>query len=146
MKLDQVFFADTSFFTAIFNGRDQYHSRAMAWQRSITRWHRVVTTEAVLWEFLNGCAAPRTKAVVLGTYRRIHSDPSAEVVGYDISLIDRALDAYARHQDKAWGVTDCLSFEVMRSRRLKQALTADHHFRQAGFEALLLEEAPQGGV
>ncbi len=46
---------------------------------------------------------------------------------------------YGTHSDKEWGVTDCLSFAVMHSRGLSAALTADHHFEQAGFEALLLQ-------
>ena len=36
-------------------------------------------------------------------------------------------------------MTDCLSFVVMEERSLHEELTADHHFRQAGFRALLLE-------
>jgi hypothetical protein len=35
-------------------------------------------------------------------------------------------------------MTDCISFAIMRERKLKQALTADKHFVQAGFEALLM--------
>ncbi len=36
-------------------------------------------------------------------------------------------------------MTDCLSFIVMEERSVHEALTADYHFRQAGFRALLLE-------
>ena len=37
-------------------------------------------------------------------------------------------------------MTDCLSFGVMREQDLMEALTADEHFIQAGFRALLLED------
>jgi hypothetical protein len=36
--------------------------------------------------------------------------------------------------------TDCNSFLVMEERNLADALTADAHFPQAGFRALLLEQ------
>jgi len=39
-------------------------------------------------------------------------------------------------------LTDCASFVVMTERRLTDALTADDHFRQAGFRPLLLDEPP----
>jgi predicted nucleic acid-binding protein len=47
---------------------------------------------------------------------------------------------YRDRPDKAWSLTDCISFEVMREAGLTDALTADEHFRQAGFRAVLLEE------
>jgi predicted nucleic acid-binding protein len=34
-------------------------------------------------------------------------------------------------------LTDCISFEVMRSAQATDALTYDQHFEQAGFRALL---------
>jgi hypothetical protein len=39
--------------------------------------------------------------------------------------------------DKDWSLTDCISFVVMEDENIKEALTADHHFEQAGFVALL---------
>jgi len=41
--------------------------------------------------------------------------------------------------DKEWSLTDCTSFAVMTERKLTDALTADVHFVQAGFKALLLD-------
>jgi predicted nucleic acid-binding protein len=46
---------------------------------------------------------------------------------------------YKSHQDKAWGLVDCISFVVMREAGVNQALTFDQHFVQAGFQALMLE-------
>jgi hypothetical protein len=39
--------------------------------------------------------------------------------------------------DKEWSLVDCISFAVMKQRKIKEALTADHHFVQAGFRAIL---------
>jgi predicted nucleic acid-binding protein len=39
--------------------------------------------------------------------------------------------------DKEWSLVDCISFVVMTDRKLTDALTGDHHFEQAGFNALL---------
>lgn len=36
-------------------------------------------------------------------------------------------------------MTDCISFVVMEEHGIRDALTADHHFTQAGFRALLRE-------
>ena len=41
------------------------------------------------------------------------------------------------HVDQPWSYTDCLSFRIMKERRLRDALTKDAHFEQAGFVALL---------
>lgn len=46
---------------------------------------------------------------------------------------------YSRHTDKTWGLVDCISFVAMQERGITEALTADRHFVQAGFRALLLE-------
>jgi predicted nucleic acid-binding protein len=122
---------------------DQHHARAAAWQhwrerRKVT----VVTTEAVLWECLNLASAVTLRGTAIGFYRHCHADPAVKVIKCVPRLMQAAVDLYQSRDDKAWGVTDCLSFLVMQERALANALTTDHHFIQAGFRALLLEEPP----
>ncbi len=46
---------------------------------------------------------------------------------------DKSRDLFFRFRDKDYSFTDCTSFVVMRELKLREALTTDHHFRQAGF-------------
>lgn len=47
------------------------------------------------------------------------------------------MQLYTQRPDKDWSLTDCISFVVMKQHGLTEALTADRHFEQAGFKALL---------
>jgi hypothetical protein len=49
---------------------------------------------------------------------------------------------FTSRADKDWSLTDCLSFIVMGRRNIRQALTADNHFEQAGFHAVLSRIPP----
>ncbi len=62
-----------------------------------------------------------------------------EVVPLTPELFDRGFALFRSRPDKEWGLVDCISFTLMRERGLRTALTADIHFQQAGFRALLLE-------
>lgn len=67
-------------------------------------------------------------------------DPRLVALPLTESLYERGLRLFAARMDKEWGLIDCVSFEVMAERKIEQALTADKHFVQAGFVALLLSE------
>jgi predicted nucleic acid-binding protein len=57
----------------------------------------------------------------------------------DTELFLRAVGFYRDRGDKRWGLTDCISFVVMRDRKIMAAATADSDFQQAGFRALMLD-------
>jgi predicted nucleic acid-binding protein len=133
------YFADTSFWIALSSKRDQYHSRAIAWQVVVMRSaSRIVTTEAMLWEWLNAMAHATTRAISAEVYRRVHEDKRIEIVPFDPVLNGTAVDLYRSRIDKDWSLTDCLSVVVMERHRLTEALTSDHHFEQAGMKAVML--------
>jgi hypothetical protein len=53
-------------------------------------------------------------------------------------LLRRGIDLYERRPDKSWSLTDCISLVARDEHSVKEALTADRHFEQAGFVPLLM--------
>jgi predicted nucleic acid-binding protein len=140
-----ILFADTSYWVALVRGKDPHRPAVVAWQgRILAEKIQLVTTEAVLWETLNSLAAVRSRAVAYRLYEQAHASSNITVVGFEPDLCHHAVELYVSRTDKDWGMIDCLSFVVMRLRSMDQALTADRHFEQAGFVALLRGEVSDG--
>ena len=136
-----TYFADTTFWIPLSSRRDQYHSRAVQWHEFVTHsGSKIVTTEAVLWEWLNALSDPSTPGVAAEGYRRAHADVNVEVVPFQTELIDAAVALYGARPDKGWSLTDCFSFVVMDRSSLTEALTTDRHFEQANLKARMLEQ------
>ncbi len=131
----RIVFADTSFYVAAMSPRDVSHARAEAVGRAFRG--RVVTTEYVLLEVATFfCEAPR-RSLFLGLLQTLQNDPEVTIVPASADLWQRGVALFAGRPDKDWSLTDCISFVVMQDRAIIDALTADHHFEQAGFLALL---------
>lgn len=130
-------FIDTGYILALVNTADQWHERARATALRVRP--PFVTTEAVLVEIGNALARARWRHLGIATIRDLRADGEIEVAPVDGPIFDRAVALYASRPDKEWGMTDCLSFVLMRDRDLVQALTTDRHFVQAGFHNLLLD-------
>jgi uncharacterized protein len=129
-------FADTSFYLAMLNPDDAAHERALEWAGRISP--DTVVTELVLIEVGNSLSRGdnRRQYVSLAKTLRAERD-RVEIVPASAELFERGRDLYARRLDKEWSMTDCCSFVVMADLDLTDALTADRHFEQAGFKALL---------
>jgi predicted nucleic acid-binding protein len=138
------FLMDTSFIQALLNRRDQHHRRANDLFPLVRHAAEVWVTEAVLIEVANAFSKIE-RQVAAGFIERCYNQAGLPgrnlgIVSVDTSLLRRGLTIYEGHHDKQWGLTDCISFVVMKDRLLTDALTADRHFVQAGFRALMLEE------
>lgn len=132
------FFLDTAYVLALLNQKDTYHKQAKEMLPSMHSAHEVWLTEAVLIEIANALASSNRSAAV-AFINSCYFTPNVRVVSVDSKLLKRAVDFYKNRQDKEWGLTDCISFIVMDDNDLTEAFTADDHFQQAGFRALLLE-------
>ena len=136
-------FADTALWIALFRSRDQHHCDAVAWQDYLVRSEAlIVTTEAVCWEWLNAMSGAATRNIAAQGFERVCHDPRIEVVPHSGEFSAEAIRLFTARSDKEWSLTDCLSFVVMGWRNIRQALTADNHFEQAGFHAALSRIPP----
>jgi predicted nucleic acid-binding protein len=124
-------FVDTFALIAWLNPRDDAHESVSQFLDNFSG--RLLTTEWVLMELADALSSPEARSSVIAFLQQVRSDSQFEVVGYLPDVYQAGFDIFAARQDKSWSLTDCISFGIMSSRRLIEALTADHHFEQAGF-------------
>lgn len=131
-------FADTSYWIALLNDRDALHAKALAMPAKLAA-VSMVTSEMVLVELLNGLCDgdPWRRSAAVSAVETIRKQPSIIVVPQTPEQFAIAFDRYKQSADKNWSLTDCASFQIMEAEGITAALTHDHHFIQAGFEALL---------
>lgn len=133
-------FADTSYFVALAGPNDAMHSRAVGWSE---HWvGRIITTHFVLAETGSMLSRPDDRPAFVELVKSLRKDPLVQIVAASRPLFRSGFKMFAARKDKEWSLVDCTSFAVMKKYKVKDALTADHHFAQAGFRALLRESPP----
>jgi predicted nucleic acid-binding protein len=139
--MNRVVFLDTAYAIALSAPADQLHESAVRLAERIEAENvSLVTTRAVALEIGNALSKLKYRRAAVELLASLEDDPSVEVVPLSEGLYGQAYQLFRGRADKEWGLTDCVSFVVMRERGLTEALTADEHFQQAGFRALLREE------
>lgn len=134
------FFLDTGFLVALVVENDQHHDRALDLAERIEEERRhVVTTRVVVAEIGDALASPGYRKKAAEHIAALQRSPTVDIVPLTEELFRRGFELYQERQDKSWGITDCISFIVMRDRGLREALSTDSDFGQAGFNALLTE-------
>jgi predicted nucleic acid-binding protein len=128
-------FVDTAFYIALVNPRDSLHASAAELGQRLDG--AFVTTEYVLIEVGNWLARTADRPLFLQLPGALQADAATTIVPSSHELFEQGRQLYSRRLDKDWSLTDCTSFVVMRQRGLREALTADRHFEQAGFHVLL---------
>jgi predicted nucleic acid-binding protein len=130
-------FVDTACVVALVNSKDALHEPATERFEDARSQARLVTTRAVCFEIGNFFKKSEHRRLAAELLQRIEVAPDIDVLPISDDLYQRALRLFGNRPDKQWSLTDCSSFLVMEERGITDALTADHHFSQAGFLALL---------
>jgi predicted nucleic acid-binding protein len=126
-------FLDTGAIYALADRNDADHAAVrMVYTRTDRKF---VTHQFVLAEVFSLLTKRLHKSAALKTVGALRRSPRVEVVPIS-GLIEEAWTRCARFADKEWDWIDCTSFELMERRGLREALSLDHHFEQAGFVLL----------
>ena len=124
-------FVDTGFWVALLVPRDRHHAEA-------TRiWHGdsrlLISSNHVVgetWTFLRRKAGHEVAVSFLDA---LEASPRVVVVHAGTDIENEARLWLRRHDERVYSFVDAVSFEVMRRRRLHEALTFDGDFTAAGY-------------
>lgn len=140
MSVSDCLFVDTSYVIARFNERDELHISANSLSATVAACRELWTTDAVFLEIAASFSRPEHRAIAVGLWDQFHGgNPRYHSVEASGAYLSEAMDMFRARTDKSWSLTDCLSFVVMDREGLTHALSADHHFEQAGFGLLLVK-------
>jgi predicted nucleic acid-binding protein len=128
-------FGDSYFFIALLFENDNAHAAAQSWAANLTG--HLYTSTWVLTEVADALAMPGRRERFAPFLKFLLDNSSVTVVSADQALFDRGVSLYNQRLDKMWSLTDCISFVIMQDHGLRDALTGDHHFEQAGFNVLM---------
>jgi len=128
-------FADSAYYLALLNARDQYHDRAK--RASAALQDPILTTTWVLTEVADAFCKPGQRDIAAAFIQDLAADPRVIVIPPSLDLFNRGLKFYSERPDKDWSLTDCISFVVMKERGVTEALATDRDFKQAGFVTIL---------
>ncbi|MCY7377653.1 MAG: PIN domain-containing protein [Pyrinomonadaceae bacterium] len=136
--MNDKLFADTLYWVAVLNPKDQWHRRTIETRRGLGE-VKIITTETVLIEVLNYFSeyGSQTRKSAVDAVRTIMADEEIEYISHAPEMFLDALDFYESRLDKGYSLTDCVSMLTMRNLDLQEILTHDNHFEQEGFTVLL---------
>ena len=137
MLINSVF-ADANFWIAKINPDDNLHEVAAMAQEAIDD-RPIVTTEEVLTEVLNFYAGRGVdlRRAAIRLIDELIASHDVEIVQQSHESFKTGLERYRQRLDKRFSLTDCISMLTMERLRLRDVLTRDRHFRQAGFTLLM---------
>jgi predicted nucleic acid-binding protein len=130
-------FVDTAGWMACADGADPTHAPARdARDEALAAGRLLVTTDYVVDETLTLLRMRLGLSAAEAWWSQVETSSRVRWQWIDAARAEKARALFFRHRDKEYSFTDCTSFVVMRELRLKEALTTDRHFRQAGFQLL----------
>ena len=137
----RVIFASASYWVALLNPQDELHERAKKLSQTLSPFH-IVTSEAVLlivFDYFSAQGELLQKAASK-LIENLYSHPRITVVAQTSILFQAGLLFHKYRPNQDWSLTECVSFKIMETQKITEALTYSSHFEQAGFVALLKEE------
>ena len=130
----KVLFVDTAGWMACADESDPAHRKAMAVRDSWLEGRGLLlTSDYVTDETLTLLRLRLGIDAAEAWWRQVEGSSRVRWEYISLARADKARGMFFRYRDKDFSFTDCTSFILMRELKLREALTTDHHFVQAGF-------------
>jgi len=130
-------FVDTAGWVACADAADPAHQKsASARDRWLETGGLLVTSDYIADETLTFLRLRLGLAAAEAWWRQVDGSSRVRWEFVSLTRTDKARNLFFRYHDKDFSFTDCTSFVIMRELKLREALTTDHHFAQAGFIVL----------
>ncbi len=134
-------FADTSGLYALADHSDPARAKARKYAAArVTSGCRLILTDYVLDEACTLAKARAGSYAVLRLLQLVEASAGFRMEWVGPDRFEAAKGYFRKHADHGYSFTDCTSFVVMRELGLRDALTTDHHFSEAGFRVLLASD------
>jgi uncharacterized protein len=117
--------------------RTPTHQNAVEWIHGHAGRTRPVTTEWVIGETCTLLIARKRHRIVPAFLDYVERSRALLLINPEDTLLGAAKAMIRRQADQGYSFVDCISFCLMKERKIKEALTTDTHFRKAGFSAVL---------
>jgi uncharacterized protein len=132
-----LIFIDTGAILARHLQRDQHHRRALPiWAEFAASHERCLTSNFVLDECITLLARRAGYRFAGEVARSLYKSSVLEVLRPELDDELAALVLFEKYADQEVSFTDCVSFSLMRSHRIKRVFCFDRHFADAGFEVI----------
>jgi uncharacterized protein len=131
-----VKFADTSWWVAWSLPGDGRHRDALALLAHLGPTEQVLTTNLIVgetWTFLRRKDGHAAALAYLDRIDLLEEEAKLAVHRVTARQEDKAWNWLRKHDERPYSFVDAASFQVMRDRRLREALAFDQDFAAAGF-------------
>lgn len=131
-------FTDTGAFIALTDADDENHKAARTFYLTAKEKRALlITTNFVICETMNYLRARVSHNSAVLFRENIKKSDIINITAVTPLIEDAAFDIFKDYEDKDFSFTDCTSFAVMKSLKLRKAFAFDKHFGQYGnFERL----------
>lgn len=133
-------FIDSSGLYALADRRDPFHAPA---ERYVGRFLKsgvgLVLTDYIIDETCTLAKARGGRYGALQLLQILDRSEAFRLVWIAEERFESAKSFFRKHADHGYSFTDCTSFVVMEELQIRDALTTDRHFTEAGFRPLLAD-------
>lgn len=124
-------FIDTGAFIAMTDADDDNHNKAKTFYKTEKeKGAKFITTNFIVCETMNYLNAKVSHNIAVIFRDNLKKSSLMEIINITPLIEDTAFNIFRQYTDKDFSFTDCTSFSIMKSLKLKKAFAFDRHFEQ----------------